>query len=62
MLDVWLCADKDNKYDPKLDPRHYKGNVVRVGDKVAGHIDEVLEIRPNAIKVRLVIDGETFPY
>lgn len=62
VVELWLTAEGEKVYDPGMDTEDLEDRQVRVGNRIIGYIDQVLEVRPEAIKVRLAIKSDVFPY
>lgn len=58
LLDVWLPAAVNEVYDTEADLSTFEGCPVRVGKRVIGYVEEVLEVRPEGIKIRLAMNGD----
>lgn len=50
LIELWLTAPEGQWYDPKADPESFVDRAVRMGDRIVGHVEQVIEIRPQAIK------------
>jgi hypothetical protein len=64
-LDVWVPAPDGHVFDPQMDTSDWGGRIVKMNDKTIGHIEEVLEVRADGIKVRLYVDhfdGKIVPW
>lgn len=62
LVDVWLTAEEGKEYALDLDIEDMEDRQVRIGNRIVGYIHQVIEVRPEAIKVRLAIKGVAFPY
>lgn len=56
LLEVWLPAPDGSVFDPDMDTSDWGGRIVKMEDKTVGHIEEVLEVRPDGVKVRMYVD------
>lgn len=60
-IDVWFTLDGDNEYKTDKLP-DWNDHAVRVGKKIVGHVVEVLEVHPQAVKVRLAFNTDRIPW
>lgn len=60
-IEVWFTAAEGTEYRTDHLP-DWTDHAVRVGKKIVGHVVEVLEVRPTAVKVRLAYDSDRIPW